>query len=421
MAKIPQLFISYKTGIDDGLTLTANTVSDFLTGEGYTVWMDQTKMVPGEDWNTQIYEAIARSDMVLLLLAEKTAASEWVRREIDVARGAQVYILPVLIRGDFDVKAALEHFDMPRRQYVTFKENSADERKKLLEGIKTNLNKTRDRQEEWLLSLREDQNTALFKNAYIPTKKAFSVHSLSGSDCKIILAAGDMTRMRDIDVLVNTENNYMQMARLFESFSLSSKLRLYGSQRNSSGAIREDTVQQELYVQTAKTYSLPITMGYVVPTHAGHPESRLVKNGARYIFHVAAVQVQHSSRNNAIIPLDNEGIAEAVYNCLDMVIEVNEARGVISPEGSPLRAQEEQAASTYKPIESMILPLFATGRGGREREIADVSQTMLLAFREYLSDSKNCARLGLKALHLCAYSELDVHTVKAEMDNVLRS
>jgi hypothetical protein len=419
-----QIFISYKTGIDNSLSFQANTIHDFLISKDYDVWMDTSNLIAGEEWPTQIYEAIAKSDLVLLLLAKETAKSDWVRREIDVARGGRVYILPVLIQDTYkDIKPVLEMFDLTKVQSLTFKENSQAEREKLVKSIEENKGKTRQRQEEWLLSLKqENQPLAVLKQPHIPTTKSFVSYSLrvQGLDCKIHLAAGDMARMRGIDVLVNTENNYMQMARVFETFSLSCNLRLMGSLFNRSGYIVEDTVQEELYDQIKNEYPIPISMGVVVPTHAGHPESKLAKSGARYIFHTATVSVAPNSRN-PIKPLDNDEIISAVKNCFDEVRNVNEARGIISPPGSVRRDQEKRAVDQYEPIQSIIFPLFATGRGGREREIAEVARQMLEAMRDYLSDGENTEGCALKDIHLCAYSRLDVSTVKAVMDDLFSS
>lgn len=421
MPRKTQIFISYKTGVNNSLTFIANTIHDFLKMENYEVWMDTSDLIAGDEWPTQIYEAISKSDLVLLLLAKATGGSDWVRREIDVARGAQVHILPVLIQDTHDdVKAVLELFDLPKVQTLTFKENSDSERSKLLKGIKASQSRTRERQEEWLVRLQADRKSvAVLKERYNPTNKSYASYTLSGKkdECKLHLAAGDMTRMRGIDVLVNTENNYMQMARVFETFSLSCNLRLCGSLLNKSGFIVEDTVQEELYEQIKQEYPIPISMGVVIPTHAGHAESRLVKSGARYIFHVAAVSVAPNSKN-PIRPLDDAEITAAITNTLNTVKAVNADRGVISPPGSIRREQEKKVVDKYQSIQSIIFPLFATGRGGREQDVGAVARQMIEAIQEYLDDGDNTDGLSLKDIHLCAFSELDVSTVKAVMDNL---
>ena len=225
--------------------------------------------------------------------------------------------------------------------------------------------------------------------------------------------------MRDIDVLVNTENNYMQMARIFETYTLSSKLRTYGSYITRSGLIREDTVQQALYDQIAsEEFQIPVGMGYVVPTRAGHPKSSLVRRGARYIFHVATVRVSHTGRQSDITPLDNDGITNAVMNCLDMIRDVDRLQGVISPKGTTNYEFDKAEASTYQPISSIIFPLMTTGRGGRERDYAEVAQIMLEALLDYLTNNSDAADLNLNAIHLCGYSAADVETLQQALANV---
>jgi hypothetical protein len=226
--------------------------------------------------------------------------------------------------------------------------------------------------------------------------------------------------MRDIDVLVNTENNYMQMARIFETNTLSSKLRTYGSYITRSGLIREDSVQQALYEQiSSDEYQIPVGLGYVVPTRAGHPQSSLVRRGARYIFHVSTVRVSHTGRQNAITPLDNDGIAAAVMNCLEMVGEVDAAQGIISPEGTAQYDLDAADSTHYKPISSIIFPIMATGRGGREREIGEVSQVMIEALLDYLTNNSDTADLRLNAIHICGYSFADVEALQQALANAL--
>ena len=422
MSRKTQIFISYKTGVENNLTFVANTIHDLLVASDYEVWMDTSDMIAGEEWPTQIYEAIGKSDLVLLLLAKETAASDWVRREIDVARGSRVFVLPVLIRDTHkDVEPVLNLFDLTKVQALTFRENSESERKKLIDAIEINKEKTRERQEEWLVTLQsENQSIAVLKKRFNRTNKSFATYTYRSewAECKIHMAAGDMTRMRGIDVLVNTENSYMQMARVFETFSLSCKLRLGGSLFNKSGFIVEDSVQEELYEQIKYEYPIPINMGVVVPTHAGHAESKLAKNGARYIFHAATVSVAPNSRQ-PIKPLDNAETITAVHNCLNTVKEVNADQGVISPPSSLRREQEKQKTRQYTPIESIIFPMFATGRGGREQDLDEVARTMVEAIIEYLGDYENVEGFTLKDIHLCAYSQLDVAIIKPVMDAVL--
>ena len=49
-----RIFISYKTGTDDALTFQANAIRQKLEDRGFEVWMDQSGLIAGHDWNTQI-------------------------------------------------------------------------------------------------------------------------------------------------------------------------------------------------------------------------------------------------------------------------------------------------------------------------------------------------------------------------------
>ena len=60
----------------------------------------------------------------------------------------------------------------------------------------------------------------------------------------IHIASGDIFRLSNYDILVNSENDYMQMARIFDMASLSSNIRHYGS-ATEKGYL-EDTIQLEI-------------------------------------------------------------------------------------------------------------------------------------------------------------------------------
>ncbi len=420
-----QIFISYKTGLKDGLTMTANGIRDHLETHDYDVWMDKTDLVPGEAWDTQIYEAISKSDVVLLLLAETTATSDWVRREIDVARGAQVFVLPVLIRDGFDFQPMLNQFAIANIQIVKLIEGSKAEYNTLRDAIEQNKSKTRDRQEKWLEAVVNRKSNPVFKEPHTPANKQYAAYTLNNqsSDLHFYLAAGDIAEMSQIDVIVNPENNYMQMARIFESNTVSSRLRLHGSRRTAGGQIREDTVQQHLYDQIFRwdEYNIPVNMGFVVPTHSGHASSKLASgNKARYIFHCVTVSVDYGTRiDKSINPIPYNLIPEAVTNCLNKTVEVNRQRGIISPPETDWRVIEEKLQNSYKPVESIIFPLFATGRGGREREVQQVAGALVSALRDYFVSNAGNPDFTLKSIYICAYSKFDVQVVEGEMDRLL--
>ncbi len=443
--KTIRLFISYKTGTDDGLTSTANSLRRELADKGYTVWMDETGIEAGRDWNEQILENILKSDILLLLIGHNTADSDWVRREVDMARGANVTVLPVLIRDQFDKQAALNKFDLPRRQYIDYRTGNDEQFKKLVEAIEKRERDTIDRQNKWLTERTKDSRGTPIKKSnqrkgiYTfevevdkkPPTDAEKDDAQAAPDggaslipetekvahaCKLYLATGSITRMKKIDVLVNTENDYMQMARIFESKTISALLRYFGSQVSEGGDLLEDTVQDELDAVIAhEKLQRPVGVGTVIVTSAGHDQSELVsRNRIRYIFHTAAVSVEGEGTEKRLEPMrDNSSIRRATYNTLKKVNAVNEKQGCIAPTETAKRAAQESQRENYNLIKSIMLPLFSSGHGGRPSH--EVVPGILDGIKDYLeeyADADGPNSTSLREIYLCTYFEEDVDMMR---------
>src|SRR5690606_8768873 len=133
----------------------------------------------------------------------------------------------------------------------------------------------------------------------------------------------------------------------------------------------------------------PIGIGTVFATHAGHPESDLQqKNRARYIFHVTTVQVNYNVSEYTPVEAvsSNQGIINCVRNALNKVLEVNQQRGVISPETTERYQIEVDKTPDYQPIRSIIFPLFGTGHAGLASE--QVIGPMLEGFHQFLIEQQ---------------------------------
>jgi hypothetical protein len=295
MPRQTHVFISYKTGLDDGLTFTANTIRLHLENQPlnkYKVWMDQTSLKAGEEWNQQIYDQIPKSDVLLLLIADETIKSEWVAREVDYAKGARVTVLPVLIRAGFDIKSAMERFDLTTVQYVKVLGGNEGELKELIEAIDEVRDKTIQNQRRWMTELLEGRGRVIAE-----TNRTYATYNVTDPAVEVCIAAGDMfdpgTAKNLVDVYVNSENDYLQMARIFESKTISALLRHHGSHIDKAGRIVADSVQDELdqlIELDPNIKTRPVMIGTVIPASAGHPDSALRKDlAARYIFHVATV------------------------------------------------------------------------------------------------------------------------------------
>ncbi len=410
-----KIFISYRN--IPRSKAEGNFLADVLRKEfGYEIFIDtqELKNKGGVKWAETIYDNIHTSDVLIVLLEQETHLSEWVQREVDVARGAHVSILPIAIIEETELAKVLrevqEKLAISEMQFLNFDSTTPDY-PPIIESIESLSKKTRDAQKEWI----DDLRTLRFAKKASNSDPYYATYEILPGR-KICLASGDMTEMQNLDVLVNTENNYMQMARIYEGAVLSSALRREGSYIRA-GKIIEDTVQLELDQQVIKGEgfgSRPIEMEQVIATHAGHAKSALVKNGARYIFHAATVYVH--PRNRKVTPIQTDAsVRQTVLNCLTLVIEINENKGVISPAGTDAYEREQKAADSYSPIKSIIFPLFGAGQGGRST--LEVAPPMIDCFKDFVVKHKNAKDFALESLHLCVFTEVDVAIVRAIMED----
>jgi O-acetyl-ADP-ribose deacetylase (regulator of RNase III) len=222
----------------------------------------------------------------------------------------------------------------------------------------------------------------------------------------IHIASGDIFRLSSYDFLVNSENDYMQMARIFDMASLSSNIRHYGS-ATEKGYL-EDTIQLEIERAIAGR-PRPVPPGTAIATSSGGPSSSLYRNNKiSHIIHVAAVQAVLAEHR--IVPLrGEEQIRDCVTAALMAAQTICKAHGVISPEETPQRKLQQEAAGTFAP-KRIVLPLFGTGRGGQSP--AEVGPTVLEAVVDFflgpLFDEKS---MPITDIHLSVFSEDDVDSM----------
>jgi len=420
-----RLFISYKTGAV--LSRTARDLRKILEGKNYEkVWLDD-ELLGGQNWNEGIYTALSQADVVVLVLSAAAGGSDWIRREVDTARAMKIGVLPVLIepfkapdadgKGGFDPNAVLDKFDMPRNQYVEFLTGEDHEIDAIVKSINELIPNTHQAQEQWIeqyynRNKKQAAETDKEARTYRYTSKKHGEH-----ETRIYLATGNMFEMRGIDVFVNTENHYMQMARVFESATVSSLLRYEGA-LIKNGYVKEDTVQNQLNDQLrTDDYDIPIGEGWVIPTYAGHPQSNLVtRNKARFIFHASTVKVDRYTPKKPLIPLKPPAIKPAVINCLEMVQKIDAKKGDLTPTGFNWQRVDLDGDGKYRPLESVIFPIFGTGHAGLP--IAEAIPFMLKGVQQYLRDNPS---ITLKKIHICVYAEEDLPEVQAQFDAIFEA
>lgn len=447
-----RVFVSYRD--HEPSASEAELLAKELERSGYIVFHDKNRLRGGQSWANEIYRNIRESDVLIVLLQnaspqasekgidDSTHKSEWVQREVDVARGANVSILPISIYGQSiriaDVQMALAIRELQYEEYASpghiaqyleedLKKDdpdrrlSADEREqikkkseeasqrgleRLIDVIENLSNKTRIDQMDWYKHL----NTIRAKTRAF-TRQNHHTLEIPHTNARLHLAAGDITEMRGIDVLVNSENDYMQMARIFESTTLSSSLRTAGA-LVQQGRLLEDRIQEELdeQVKTNHQCGLPVMIGQVLLTHAGHPESDLARRGARYILHAATMRFEALSSSDTLQPVGPEGIETVTRNCLKAVVELNKNRGqILKPESRFLQGEHPSAQpkpEAYEPVRSIVFPVFGTGHGGRS--IREVLPPMLRTFYYFLREMHDDPNCTLEDIYVAIYAEADL-------------
>jgi hypothetical protein len=76
-----KIFLSHARK-DDAL---ARQLAERLTGGGFTVWIAEDEIVPGENWAKKIGKALDASELMVILLTPRALESDSVRQDIEFA------------------------------------------------------------------------------------------------------------------------------------------------------------------------------------------------------------------------------------------------------------------------------------------------------------------------------------------------
>ncbi|MBL8161748.1 MAG: TIR domain-containing protein [Anaerolineae bacterium] len=416
-----KLFISYKTGADDNLSARANSLYKDLHASGYKVWLDTVSLKPGDPpWNKQIAEEIPRQDILLVLVARKTAESDWVKREIAVAKGAKVQILPIWIEGTSDeLDTVLDELDLPKAQILNYKTgkinpitNRDEEFDVIVSHIESLKHRTRQLQLKWLEEIKAETEVSPKKRFESATPKYRSFKLRDNPAITVHLAAGNILQMGAIDVVVNSENNLLQMGRIFETKSISAQLRHFAALRDEdTDSVTEDTLQDELNLQVdTMRLTRPVSVGRVIVTSAGYLGTGIginVNINSRYIFHAVTVTIQGAGSEKNL-SVDEGSISQCVLNALRTTQRVDGAKGVVSPLGTKQRSLQEDSAAAYIPISSIIFPIF--GAGHAKGDIKSIAPKMLTGILEF-ARKLDTAPTSLTDIYLCTLYESDVNSL----------
>jgi len=93
LADMSHIFVSYSRKDSQAV----DKIVARLSGDGFNVWVDRKEIKGGDLWHEEIVEAVDNAYAFVLMLSPDSAASENVRKEVDLAEGANREFVPVLL------------------------------------------------------------------------------------------------------------------------------------------------------------------------------------------------------------------------------------------------------------------------------------------------------------------------------------
>lgn len=195
----------------------------------------------------------------------------------------------------------------------------------------------------------------------------------SKPEFSIVLRAGNMFKIKDVDAWINSENTHMEMDRLIGS-SVSARMRHAGAAKNADERVIEDTIADALRKSMRGRYESEI--GTVHDTTSGSLQEH---NKVKRIFHVASVRGLIGKGT----PADLKEVCGVVRKALSAVERRNGRWGT------------SRCASA-------LLPMIGTGDGGLKTEHA--FPEIVKGALEFFAEGK--PRI-LRAIHISAYSRDD--------------
>jgi predicted nucleotide-binding protein len=108
-AEKSHLFVSYSRQDIDRVRPIVDVVKDELEFRALPVdlWMDTSNLVPGEQWDVAITDALRASIGFIFFLSPRSLQSEWVARELARAELNERLIIPVILYRPLEVPPAL--------------------------------------------------------------------------------------------------------------------------------------------------------------------------------------------------------------------------------------------------------------------------------------------------------------------------
>ena len=197
-------------------------------------------------------------------------------------------------------------------------------------------------------------------------EKLYKLFNVPGKEIGYI--TGNIKKVKNVDVWVNSENTNMQMARPYER-SISATIRYEGAKKDRSGYIVDDLIAKDLQAATGGRDATP---GAVIPTTSGELART---NKVKRIFHAASVFGQPGEGYK---PINN--ITDCISNALALIDNDEEL------------ANEE--------MQSILFPLMGTGTTRLNAQgIADGLIDAALAYLEQIRIPRSIRYISLYTMN----------------------
>jgi|ERR1700733_12894058 len=215
------------------------------------------------------------------------------------------------------------------------------------------------------------------EDAALPSRLDVSLTLQADSAREIAIKTGSLRDIRDVDVIVSSENTDLQPARFYDR-SMSGTLRyLDAVKRRGDLRVQRDAYLQSLELAKKQEHvRIPVLLGAVLPAVT----TGLKEQGVKYVFHAAMVQGDVEVGYRA----SEEAIERGIQNCFRRFGEL----------------------SRTKRLRSILFPVFGGGTGGLE--VQRIAKRMIAAVQKGMEVHQEVTQVVLFAhveAHLRALRE----------------
>jgi hypothetical protein len=368
---VPKVFINYRVQEQAGYAALLDRELAERFGVA-AVFRASRSIRPGDDFAREILHNLAECAVLLAVIgpgwlalagrAGHTGDGDWVRRELAEAFTLGIRVIPVLVEDaampaeaelppDIAPLARCQYLRLHHRSVDSDVAHIVDELRRLVPGLRA------DRREP-----RELPDTEV---------RLYRVDEPGPSPCRIGVVTGSISRVRDADIWVNSENTDMEMAR-FTEFSVSGIIRYWGARHDHTGRVTADLIADELAARVGDRR--PVAPGTAFVTGAGALAER---NNVRYVIHVAAVQGEPGAGFRQV---------RDVGRCVTSAL-----------------VEAERLAAAGEPVATILFPLLGTGAAG-----AEVRPTVRALLDAALDHLAAYPRTPLRVISFLAYTDQEL-------------